>query len=180
MILTVICPNSKDHKQPLNRAMEYVGLRDYQILDPAHDEVGRSFSFVLYVGKLENDRIEKLKSMSQKAWVINEPNPTASLEEKKVWLSILSAIKDELLTKKEPDNFKKQDIPDILSLKDFLNSKIGQVVEISLPDRRKLGIYPDSEKLQGEFDIEYHASTAVNIAKLFKLFDASEIIVKEL
>ena len=71
-------------------------------------------------------------------------------------------------------------MPLTMDLQEYINSRVGEVIEITLPDRRKLGIYPDNEKLQGEFDIEYHASTAVNLVKLFNLFDASEIIIKEL
>jgi len=157
-----------------------MGITDYQILDPAHHDLAKQFSYVLYVGELSQDRFKKLESMSQKAWILPAPLPTASDSEKKKWLSSIELIKDWMLDHRDRDRFKKTDVPDLMSLEQFLNSKVGQVMELTLPDRRKLGIYPDSQRLLGEFDIEYHASTVVNIAKLFKLFDASEIIIKEI
>lgn len=180
MTLTIICPESKRHRSALNRALMYVGINDYQILDPAHHNVGKSFSLALFIGELSKDRLDKLSKMSQQAWIISAPNLDATVEEKKQWLEKLKKIQDWILSNQDKDNFKKADVPNIMQLKTYLNSKIGQVIEVVLPDRRKLGIYPDAEKMQGEYDIEYHASTVLNIAKLFNLFGASEIIIKEL
>jgi hypothetical protein len=180
MTLTIICPDSKTYKNPLSKALEYIGINDYQILDPAHDDVGKEFVFVLYVGKLPEERYLKLKSMSQEAWSILPPNINASPEDKKAWLEKIKEIQNFILTNKDRDHFKKIDMPVMYNLQDYLNSKKGQVIEVTLPDRRKLGIYPDSQKLKRIYDIEYHASTVVNISKLFQLFDASEVIIKEL
>lgn len=118
--------------------------------------------------------------MSQKAWILPPPNPGADETEKKKWLNSLQLIKNWMLDHQDRKQFKKTDVPDLMSLEQYLNSKIGEVIEVTLPDRRKLGIYPDNQRLKNEFDIEYHASTVINIAKLFKLFDASEIIIKEI
>jgi len=157
-----------------------VGITDYQILDPAHDDLAREFCLVLYVGELPAERFKKLHEISQQAWNLPAPNPDASPVVKKVWVSSLRKVSDYILDTRDKEAFKKMDVPDLLQLKDYLNSKVGQVVQLTLPDRRKLGIYPDSHRLLGEHDVEYHGSTVVNIAKLFKLFDASEIIIKEL
>lgn len=180
MGLTVICPESKKHRAALSKALQYIGLNDYQLLDPAHDEIGREFCYILYVGILPEERFKTLKDLSQQAWVIPPPDPTANVDEKKKWLESVKEIQTFILTNKDKENFKRTDIPNIKNLQEYLNSKKGQIIETTLPDRRKLGIYPDSQKLKGFYDIEYHASTIVNIAKLFHLFDASEIIIKEL
>ncbi len=135
----------------------------------------------MYVGNdLSDERKQKLADMSQMSWIISPPNPDDTREEKKKWLRDLQEIKDWLQDNRDRDHIKKDDVPPMMSLKEYINSKIGQVIELTLPDRRKLGIYPDSHRLQGQFDIEYHASTVINIAKLFQLFDASEIIIKEI
>jgi hypothetical protein len=159
----------------------YVKITDYQILDPAHHNVEKNLSYVLYIGDdLTADRKIKLAKMSQKAWVLSPPNPNDTTEQKKEWLGHLEKIKDYMLDLRDRDHIKKADIPTVQSLQEYLNSKTGQVIELTLPDRRKLGVYPDGHRLQSEFDIEYHASTVVNLAKLFQLFDASEIIIKEI
>ena len=67
-----------------------------------------------------------------------------------------------------------------MEISEFLNSFIGSVVEIRLPDRRLVGIYPDNQRLEGKYDVEYHASTIVNLAKIFNIFDATEVVIKEL
>ena len=180
MTLTLICPESKNYREPLTKALNHVGITDYQILDPAHDEIPKSFTFVVFIGLLTQDRLEKLNSISQKAWSLAEPDPAAPKIVKQNFLNQLEEIKEYMLCNKDRDTFKRSDVPDILNLQDFLNSKKGQVIEVTLPDRRKLGIYPDGQKLKIIYDIEYHASTVVNMAKLFHLFDASEIIIKEL
>jgi hypothetical protein len=157
-----------------------VGITDYQILDPAHDDLAREFCLVLYIGELPAERFKKLHEISQQAWNLPAPNPDASTVVKRVYISSLKKINDYILDSRDKQSFKKIDVPDLLQLKDYLNSKVGEVIELTLPDRRKLGIYPDNQRLLGEYDVEYHGSTVVNIAKLFKLFDASEIIIKEL
>lgn len=180
MTLTIICPESKNYREPLTKALNYVGITDYQILDPVHDEIPKHFTYVLFIGLLPKERLEKLNSISQKAWSLTEPDPAAPAPVKQAFLNNLIDIKEYMLSNKDRDIFKKSDVPNILNLQDYLNSKKGQVIEVTLPDRRKLGIYPDGQKLKMIYDIEYHASTVVNIAKLFHLFDASEIIIKEL
>lgn len=157
-----------------------MGIVDYQLLDPAHDELGRSFVYVLYIGELPPERMKKLQELSQKAWLLPAPDPTASVASKKVWIESLKKINEYILANQDKVSFKKDDVPPPMMLSDYLNSKTGQVFELRLPDRRRMGIYPDGEKLKMEYDIEYHASTVVNIAKLFEIFDASEIIIKEL
>jgi hypothetical protein len=157
-----------------------VGINDYRILDPKHHELDKAFVFVLYIGQLETDRFKKLSDISQRAWNLPAPDPTAPEPVKKNWLDGLQQINKYILDKRDQEVFKKGDVPSILNLQDYLNEKLGQIVEVTLPDRRKLGIYPDNQRLLGDYDVEYHASTVINIAKLFQLFDASEIIIKEI
>ena len=180
MTLTIICPKSEKYRQPLIQALNFVGINDYQILDPAHDEIRREFCLVLYIGELSADRFKKLQDISQKAWNLGVPDATATAPVKKAWLQALEAVRDKILDMRDKEQFKKADVPPLLELADYLNSKVGQIVEVQLPDRRRVGIYPDSQRLKGEHDIEYHASTIVNIAKLFELFDGPEIIIKEI
>jgi len=180
MTLTIICPKSKEYKESLVKALSYIGLEDYQILDPAHHEIPTHFSAVVFIGDLPEERFKKLKSFSQNAWTLDPPNPNDTLEKKKIWLECLKSIQEWIIANRDPSSFKKLDIPPVKQLDEYLNSLTGRVVTITLPDRRKMGIYPDGQKLQNEYDIEYHASTIINIAKLFNLFDASEIVIKEL
>jgi len=162
------------------KSLEYLGINDYQILDPAHHEIPKFFPVVLYIGELSQERHKKLSEVSEKAWVLPVPNPLASLVEKKVWIESLKSINEWILTNRDINVFKKLDAPAPMQLEEYLNSLTGRVVALILPDRRKLGIYPDGQRLENAYDIEYHASTIVNIAKLFSLFDASEIVIKEL
>lgn len=180
MTLNIICPESKKHRLALSKALDYIGIVDYQILDPMHDQISKNFCLILYIGELSDERMSKLKLISQQAWRLPSPDPKANDLDKKEWLNNLTNIKDYILDRKDKDRFKKNDIPTPMQLKEYLNSKTGEVIELTLPDRRKLGIYPDNQRLLAEYDIEYHGSTVVNIAKLFSLFDASEIIIKEI
>lgn len=164
----------------IQKSCQYVDLVDYEILDPKHHEINRPFQFVLTIA--DSKDFSQLKGIGNtfKAWHLTPPHPDLPPEKKKEWIEFLRAIKIEHSKHRDKTNFKKTDIPKMEDLEGYLNSRLGQVVEITLPDRRRLGIYPDGELLKGLYDIEYHASTAVNIAKLFGLFDASEIIIKEI
>lgn len=180
MTLNIICPESKKHRLALSKALDYIGITEYQILDPAHDTIAKSFTLILYVGELPKERLIKLKEISQQAWNLSAPDPAGTKEAKSAWLKSLESIKDYMLDKKDADHFKRADALPPKQLQDYLNSKTGQAIEVVLPDRRKVGIYPDNERLRRTWDLEFHASTIVNITKLFSLFDASEIIIKEL
>ena len=81
--------------------------------------------------------------------------------------------------KEKVHSFKKDDLPEVKDLKEFINEKQGQVVQIRLPDNRLAGIYPDNNKLLGKYDIEYHASTVVNMQTILTMFNANEVSLKE-
>ena len=152
------------------------------MLDPEHDETDREFPLILFMQNrvLDKEEVERLKTTTQKLWTMSPPKLNGTVEEKKAWLAELKEVQEYIVSNKDKSSFKKNDVPNIPNLQDYLNSKKGEVIEVTLPDRRKLGIYPDNQKLKRIYDIEYHASTVVNIAKLFQLFDASEIVIKEL
>lgn len=176
MLLSIIVKDSEKYKRAIQATCGWVGINNYEILDPKYNELGGPLSLVLYIGEPTNVSIPTSKNWSFGHY----PSADLALDVKQQFVNILKEIKEYMELNNDPDTIKKNDIPTVQSLKDFLNSLTGRVVEIRLPDRRKLGIYPDHTKLECKYDLEFHASTIVNLSKLFHLFDASEIVVKEI
>lgn len=176
MLLTIIGKNIHQNKKPVEATCNYVGLKDYQFLDPRNDDLSGSFSVVLV---LEDESLYN-RIKAGKKWHYSMPRTDWSKEEKEAFISLVRNINEYIKNNKIPAPLKKGDVPDLMQLTDFLNAMVGQVIEVKLPDKRRIGIYPDNEPFKGLFEIEYHASVIVNLAKLFKLFDASEIVIKEI
>jgi len=178
MVLSIIIKNSRDYKKAIQASCEWTGLVDYEILDPKYNSLTDPVALALYIGE---EAAQNHQVPSQKSWTFNHlPTPDLPQEKKLELIQILKEAKDYLEKNKLPGVVKPTDIPTIKSLKDFLNNLTGQIVEVRLPDKRRMGIYPDNTKLQSNYDIEFNASVIVNLAKIFHLFDASEIIIKEI
>ena len=120
----------------------------------------------------------KLKATRQ--WQTNPPDSSLSNLEKNRIANTFKEVSLWLKNNKENQSISKNaDIPDIKTLEEYFSEMNGQVVELRLPDKRLMGIYPDGEPLKMRYDIEYHASTIVQLSRLKELFNPSRIIVKE-
>jgi hypothetical protein len=173
-MLYIICQKTDQHRQAIQASLKFVGITDYIILDPKYYQLENSYPYLLILGQDNWQHIN-----AQLKWNLPEPLSSMSTVDKGAFINQLMLIKKQLATAKERDNFRSEDLPSVQALDEFINSKVGRVIEITLPDRRRAGIYPDNEQLKNQYDIEYHASTVVNLAKIVKLFNATKIKIKD-
>ena len=175
MSLYIISKNSNKYKKNINNVMSHLKFNDYTILDPEYDDLSFPMKFVVTIG----NRFPEISA--GKEWHINIlPESEMSRENKIRFLDKIKEIKSEYQGQK--DNVRSlslADIPGILTLEEFINEKVGEVIEIKFQGKL-LGIYPDSVKLQGMYDDEYHASTIVNLARIKEIFGDCNITIKEI
>ena len=175
MILSIILMKKSETTIPaLKKTLQWANIQDYQILDPKHDDTNRSFPATLILGGRVND------SMPGQVWFLNAPYTLMDYKDKVKFAEKIKEIATWLIINKDPSKVKRADIPKTKDLKQYINSLTGRTIEVKLPDRRRIGIYPDGDELKQIYDREFHASEIINLAKLFDLFDATEIVIKEI
>jgi len=176
-MLTFIVNDSGEASEIIRKCCSSLGFSSYTILDPKSNTIPKKIYYVLEVGETG------LKPASYFAKIKGQViSPTLSMtpENKRTFFDQLKENVDRYRMMAENDTVKKGDLPPLKTLKEMLNEMYGQVVEVRLPDRRKVGIYPDSEKKKGLYDLEYHASYVYNMALISELFGANELIIKDL
>jgi hypothetical protein len=177
MTLYILTENSQKVRPILNAICQHVNINDFFILDPKHDNVDKSYHYLLQVGP--NKIIEQPKAF--KAWHIPViPDKEMDKEMKERVIEYFKKVKIAIDNMKEKSHkYTPGDMPPLKELSEFLNERQGQVIQVRLKDQRSVGIYPDNNKLMGEYDVEYHASTVVNMSKIMEIFDATELVVRE-
>lgn len=173
-MLYIICNQSYRYQKAIDAICQKIGLRDYQILDPKSYDMKRSFTYALIVGAYTGD-----KPKAKAVWQIKAPEPELDKDEKLKIFEDFKKIQKYLLSVKEPERVEETEIPRFKDFEEFLQSHIGQVIEIKLSDGRLMGIYPDGERLQMKYPVENHASTLINLARIKDLLDIKHITVKD-
>lgn len=175
MTLYIILENSNPARPIIRAICEKIGLRDYYILDPAHDEIKKSFKYVLFIGK----RIDGVRAI--KEWLIPLVPSKEMLQKDKIKvMNGFKSIKQTIDLEKDKLIVRSSDLPELKDLDEFVNNYAGNIFEVRLKDKRLIGIYPDDEKLQGKYDMEYHASYILNMCKIKDIFNPVTISVKEM
>ncbi len=173
-MLYLICPLSHRYKEQLDKLCSTVGIKNYQIIDPASYSLDRSFKYVILIGA-----VKESISASQ-VWQIESPELELSRDKKMAILKTFQLVQKFVLSKQDKSLVEGEDIPRLRDLEEFLEEFKGQVMELRLPDSRLIGIYPDGERLQMKYSTEFHASTIINLARIKDLFDVQRVIIKDL
>lgn len=175
MTLYIVTKNSTEVKPVIKAICSKVGLVNYFILDPKYNEVDRPYRYVLFLEE------EPAKVTAFKKWFIPLRLSTSlALEDKKKVMQAFGAIKDVMESTYVKETIPSSDLPDPKDLPYFLNEFKGSFLQMTLPDRRSIGVYPDGQKLLGQCDVEYHVSALVNMLKIKELFNPTEISIKEI
>jgi len=174
MNLYVICRDAYRHEEAIRKSCNWAGITNFQIMDPKHDNIKRSFPYVLFLSCSYPGVI------ASKVWTLNAPTTEMRVEDKKTYLNGLKEIKEYISSNEQMTEIALEDLPPIKSLGDYINSLKGTILEVRLEDRRKLGIYPDGEPFKHIYDVEIHVSQLVNTAKIFEMFNATKVRIKEL
>lgn len=177
MTLYIIAENTTVVRPLLNSICQFVNLNDFFILDPKHDTIDKPYQYLLQVGP--HKFIEQPQAF--KTWQLPvAPSKDMDPNTKKRVVEFFKKIKAYVDQNREKlHKITPGDTPPIKDLREYLNEKQGQVVQVRLPDQRSIGIYPDNNKLKGEYDVEYHASTIVNMSHIMGVFNATEVTIKE-
>lgn len=176
MTLYIIVKDSNPVRPIIKTICDKAGIVDYYILDPKSDEVERPFRYVLFLEE------KHPKTTAYKEWTIPLRLSTdMPVESKQKVFQAFVAIKETIAKEDmQKSTIRSADLPAFVDLEPFINSFKGAFFKVALPDRRSVGIYPDSEKLQGQCDVEYHVSTVVHMIKIKDLFNPTTISLKEL
>jgi hypothetical protein len=177
MTLYILTENSTKVRPIINKICAHVNIQDFFILDPKHDNIDKSYHYLLQVGT--SKIIEEPKAF--KSWHLpTVPDGEMSKEMKERVIAFFKKVKGALdILREQKHTVTKEDVPPLKDILTFLNERQGQVVQVRLQDQRSVGIYPDNNKLLGEYDVEYHASTVVNMSKIMDIFGATEVSIKE-
>lgn len=175
MTLYIISKDSTAIRPIIRSICESIGLIDYYILDPNHDDIDRAFKYVLFIKE------RPPKTITYKEWTIPfQITKELSVELKQKVMQAFKVIKkvidDEAMQKQVITS---NEIPQIKNFETFINEFKGCYFSVKLPDKRSIGIYPDNERLQGQNDIEYHVSTVLNLIKINELFKPTQISLKQ-
>ena len=95
-------------------------------------------------------------------------------------LALFETISKKLEEFKDPPALSSRDLPQIDNLEEYLKKHYGQIIILNLQDKRVLAIYPDATVLNNKYDVEIHYSTLCNLEKLFKIFKAKELLIRDL
>jgi len=175
MTLYIVAKNSSEIRPIVKTICSKVGINNYFILDPKYDEVNKPYRFVLFFEE------EILNVSYYKKWFIPLKLSTSlPIDQKQKILTAFEVIKKEMEKDQIKEEIKSEDLPSIKELDIYLNEFKGSYIEMRLADKRTIGIYPDSQKLEGLSDVEYHVSALVNMVKIKELFSPTSITVKEL
>ena len=174
MTLYIALKNSNKYRKTIDSICQKAGVIDYYIIDPAHDDIERGFQYLLRFGE-DCPEIDAGKSWK----VPHYPDPTLDVKLKQDIMKAFHHIRDVMLDEKDKTTVDKNDLPVIKDLDAFVESYKGSVVELRLEDKRLIGIYPDNQRLQGKYDIEYHVSTVVNMIRIKDIFNPVKIQIKE-
>lgn len=173
-MLHIVCPMSQLYKPNIEKLCQAAGITQYEILNPMSHDLDRAFNSVLVLGDFANP-----KMTYRHFWQTDPPESEMSRDDKMRIFEVFKTIGEHLSINAEKTEINTDDIPELTQLADYLNGHVGQVYEIMLDDGRILGIYPDGEKLQRKYEVEFHASTVVNVSKLKEIFDVRKITIKE-
>lgn len=174
-MLKIIVEKSSKYKANIIKLCQAARIGEYEILDPLSHDINKQFPYVLMLGAI---RAPGLKA--NRIWQTGIPETTMSHADKMSIFKVFKEVSAYLEVVSERTVTQAGDIPPLKTLEEYLNELNGRVVEISLEDNRLLGIYPDGQPLKMDYDIEYHASTIVNLARINELFDVKKIIIKEI
>ena len=174
MMLKIICQNSNRYKENIEKLCKASKIFQYEILDPRSHDLKKTFQAALILGDISLPGFK-----ANKLW--QTLVPTSDMEQRDKVIIFKEFQKAGLWADAHRENkvARKGDVPPLKTLKEFLNKMNGEVVEIVLEDKRLLGIYPDGEPLKMRYDIEYHASSIVNLSRLQEIFNPSKILIKE-
>ena len=175
-MIHIICPQSRRYKSQVESICKYVELVDYEILDPLSHDLDRPFSFLMVLGSPRFNIV----GTPNKIWQAALPDQSMTETEKKAIIGTFKEAKAYLSVVDEPKVFTDGEIPPLKDFAGFFKNLNAEIVEVTLPDGRKLGIYPDNMQLRRKFDVEYKASTIINMSKIKDLFGVKEIIIKEI
>ena len=175
-MLQIICQNSMRYKEAISSICAKLNFSEYQILDPKTHNLDKSFFCVIVLGSLPPN----IKLNASKMWTTFLPDQNLDVADKKEIMSTFKQAVEFVVNNKLKKEIKAEDVPRLADLKQFLDNYKGNVIEIKMPNGRFLGIYPDNDKLQGEYDLEYHASVVLNLARLQDVFGFTKLIIKEL
>jgi hypothetical protein len=175
MSLKIIVEKSSRYKENISKLCSAAGIGDYDILDPISHEINRQFPYVLMLGAI---RAPYLKAT--KIWQTDIPETNMSNDVKMKIFGVFKEAATFVNANRESTKIVKGDLPKLKDLKEYLNELNGRVVELTLDDNRIIGIYPDGQPMRVKYDLEYHASTIVNLARINELFDVKRIMIKEI
>lgn len=175
MSLKIIVEKSSRYKDNIAKLCAAAGIGEYDILDPISHEINRQFPYVLMLGAI---RAPYLKAT--KIWQTAVPETNMTNEDKMKIFGVFKEAGAFVNANRETTKIIKGDLPKLKDLKEYINELNGRVIEITLDDNRVVGIYPDGQPMKVKYDLEYHASTVVNLAKINELFDVKRIMIKEI
>lgn len=175
MSLKIIVERSSRYKENIAKLCSAAGIGEYDILDPISHEINRQFPYVLMLGAIRAPHMK-----ATKIWQTAVPESTMTTQDKMAIFNVFKEAARFVNANRESTKIIKGDLPKLKDLKEYLNDLNGRVVELTLDDNRMVGIYPDGQPMKVKYDLEYHASTIVNLARINELFDVKRIMIKEI
>ena len=174
-MLKIIIEKSTKYKESVDKLCKAAGIAEYELLDPISHNINKHFPYVLMMGAI---RAPGLKA--NQIWQTAIPEVSMNNDDKMKIFNTFKQAAVHVNANREKTVTVKGDIPPIKSLEEYFKDLNGRVVEILLDDNRLMGVYPDGQPLKMKYDIEYHASSVVNLARINSLFDVKKIIIKEI
>lgn len=177
-MLSIICPHSYRYEDAIKKICQRTGILKYEIIDPKSYDINRTYKFVLVMQDGLSINVASLNAT--KIWECIPPATDLPVDKKKSIVDLFVSICDYMQRNIALPTTTKKDIPRLKDLEEFLKDYKGQVIEIKTDNGGMIGVFPDGEKLNMDYTLSCHASTILNLSKLYEMFNASSISIKDM